>query len=62
MDTPMVATLLIAVAMFSIMYVAMMVKLVELARLEEEVILMEQSDRGPVAGEAVSAPNLGGDA
>lgn len=62
MDTPMVITLLIAVAMFSVMYVSMMVKLVELARLEEDVLLMERSDLGPVAGAAVSAPNLGGDA
>jgi len=61
MDTPMVLTLLIAVAMFSVMYVAMMVKLVELAKLEEEVILMDQSDLGPVAGAAVVAPSLGGD-
>ena len=61
MDTPMVVTLLVAVVMFSVMYAAMMVKLVELARLEEEVILMERSDDGPVAGEAVSAPTLRGE-
>ena len=59
MDSSMVITLFLAVAMFSIMYVAMMFKLVELANLEEQIIRRDQSGTGPVAGEAVSAPNLG---
>jgi heme exporter protein C len=59
MDSSMVITLLLAVAMFSIMYVAMMFKLVELANLEQQIIRLDQSGTGPVAGEAVSAPNLG---
>ncbi len=62
MDTPMVITLFIAVAMFSVMYVAMMFKLVELGKLEEQVILGDLSSAAPVAGSAVTAPTLGGDA
>jgi heme exporter protein C len=62
MDTPMVITLLVAVAMFTVMYLAMMVKLVELGSLEEQVILNEHANLGPVAGAAVRAPSLGGEA
>ncbi len=59
-DTPMLATLLLAVAMFTVMYVAMMVKRVELARLEDEILVSEQVDDSVVAGEAVTAPSLDG--
>ncbi len=59
MDSSMVFTLFLVVAMFSIIYAALMAKLVELANLEEQIIRREQSSTGPVAGEAVSAPNLG---
>jgi heme exporter protein C len=62
MDTSMVVTLLIAVASFTIMYVAMMFKRIELARLEDEILIEEQSDRGPAAGDAVVAPDLSGGA
>lgn len=62
MDTPMVVTLFIAVGMFSVMYVALMSKLVELGKLEEQVILADRSSTAPVAGSAVTAPFLGGDA
>lgn len=62
MDTPMVITLFAAVAMFSVMYGAMMFKLVELGKLEERVILTDQSSATPVAGAAVTAPSLGGGA
>lgn len=59
MDTSMVITLFLAVAMFSIIYVAILAKLVELAKLEDRIIRGDQSGEGPVAGAAVSAPNLG---
>lgn len=55
----MVVTLFIAVGMFSVMYVAMMSKLVELGKLEEQVILADRSSTAPVAGSAVTAPSLG---
>jgi hypothetical protein len=45
--------------MFTLMYLAMMVKRMELARLEEAVLRAEQSDAGPVAGAGVTAPSLG---
>jgi heme exporter protein C len=61
MDTEMVVTLLLAVAMFSLFYVALMVKRVELAKLEDDLLLRDVSDDGPVAGAAVTAPTLGGD-
>jgi hypothetical protein len=44
------------------MYLAMMVELVELGTLEEQVILNEHANLGPVAGAAVRAPSLGGEA
>jgi hypothetical protein len=40
------------------MYVAMMFKRIELARLDDDVIVAEQSGSGPVAGEAVTTPDL----
>ena len=60
MDTSMVVTLLIAVSSFTVMYVAMMIKRIELARLEDQILIAEQSDRGPAAGDAVVAPDLTG--
>lgn len=60
MDASMVVTLLIAVASFTIMYIAMMIKRIELASLEDRLLLEEQSDRGPAAGDAVVAPDLTG--
>ena len=62
MDTSMVVTLLIAVASFTIMYIAMMIKRIELARLEDQILIEEQSHRGPAAGDAVVAPDLSGGA
>ena len=61
MDGEMVIALLVSLAMFTVMYIAMMVKRMELARLEEQVLRSEQSDAGPVAGAAVTAPSLGED-
>jgi heme exporter protein C len=62
MDPEMVVTLLLAVAMFSLFYVALMFKRVELAKLEDRLLMQDVADAGPVAGEAVTAPTLGGDA
>ncbi len=58
MDTAIVFTLLFAVACFTAMYAAMMFKRIELARLDDEVLIAEQTSSGPVAGEAVSTPDL----
>ena len=60
MDTSMVVTLLIAVASFTVMYLAMMIKRMELARLDDEITIEEQSHQGPAAGDAVVAPDLTG--
>lgn len=60
MDTAIVLTLLFAVANFTAMYVAMMFKRIELARLEDEVLTKSRSGMGPVAGGGVTAPNLSG--
>jgi len=60
MDASMIVTLLIAVVSFTVMYVAMMIKRIELARLEDSILIAEQSSAGPTAGDAVAAPDLGG--
>jgi len=60
MDTAIVLTLLFAVANFTAIYIAMMFKRVELARLEDELLLAQQSHMGPVAGEGIAAPDLTG--
>jgi heme exporter protein C len=60
MDTAMVMTLLIAVVSFTFMYAAMMFKRTELARVEDAVLIAEQTNTGPAAGEAVVAPDLSG--
>jgi heme exporter protein C len=60
MDTSMVVTLLIAVVAFTAMYLAMMVKRIELARLEDEVLVADQTSVGRVAGEAVTRPSIEG--
>jgi len=62
MDTSMAVTLLIAVVSFTVMYSAMMIKRMELASLDDELTIEEQSDRGPAAGDAVVAPDLTGGA
>jgi len=62
MDTSMAVTLLVAVVSFTVMYAAMMIKRMELARLDDELTIAEQSDRGPAAGDAVVAPDLTGGA
>lgn len=57
-DTSMLVALLIAVASFTAMYVAMMFKRIELGRLEDGVLVAEQTSAGPVAGQAVTTPGL----
>jgi heme exporter protein C len=59
MDTAIVFTLLFAVASFTVMYAAMMIKRIELGRFEDDVLVAEQTASGPVAGEAITAPDLG---
>lgn len=62
MDTAIVLTLLFAVANFTAIYVALMFKRVELARLEDAVLVAEQTDSGLVASAAVTPPDLSGGA
>jgi len=62
MDTSMIVTLLVAVASFTVMYGAMMFKRIELARLENQILIVEQTKVGPVAGDAVVAPDFTGGA
>lgn len=62
MDTSMLVTLLIAVVAFTVMYVAMMFKRIELAVLEDEALVSEQQDDSVIAAEAVTAPSLDGGA
>lgn len=58
MDPAMVVTLIVAVASFTLMYVAMMFKRIELARLEDAILIADQTHSGPAAGDAVVAPDL----
>jgi heme exporter protein C len=58
MDTAIVLTLVLAVAAFTVMYAAMMFKRIELARLDDAVLVAEQTGSGPVAGEAVTVPDI----
>jgi heme exporter protein C len=60
MDASMFATLMVSLAAFTAAYVAMMYKRVELARLEDELLLSERSADAPVAGAAVSTPTIDG--
>jgi heme exporter protein C len=62
MDASMLVTLLIAVVAFTVMYVAMMFKRIELAVLEDEALVSEQEDDSVIAAEAVTAPSLDGGA
>ena len=58
MDASMLLTLLLAVAAFTVMYVAMMVKRIELARLEDAILVEEQTRVGVVAGDAITSPSF----
>ncbi len=59
MDTVFVLALLFAVANFTAMYVAMMFKRIELARLDDAVLVAAQTSSGPVAGHGVTVPDIG---
>lgn len=59
MDGPILAALLISVAAFSVVYVALLRHRYELARLELEAHEAAVAVTGPVAGDAVSAPTIG---
>jgi heme exporter protein C len=58
MDPAMLFTLLLAVASFTVMYVAMMFKRIELARLDDAILVEEQTQVGAVAGDAVTTPSF----
>jgi heme exporter protein C len=60
MDTAILVTLIIAVVSFTVMYAAMMYKRIELAQLEDELLVAEQTADSPVAGSAVTAPVIEG--
>ena len=55
----MLAALIVGVLAFTVVYVALMVKRIELIHLEDQRLAVEQSIQRPVAGEAVTAPELG---
>jgi len=58
-DPLMLTALVVGVASFTAIYVALMAKRTELARLEDAIAMTERSAERPVAGEAVTAPDLG---
>jgi hypothetical protein len=51
---------IVGVVAFTIVYAALMVKRIELIHLEERRLAVERSIERPVAGEAVTVPQLGG--
>ena len=63
-DSMMLVALGVGVAAFTAIYVALMIKRTELQRLEEQLTAQEQRLDRPVAGDAVTAPDLalGGEA
>jgi heme exporter protein C len=58
-DSLMLAALIVGVVAFTVVYIALMVKRIELIHLEDERLAAEDLMRRPVAGEAVTAPELG---
>jgi heme exporter protein C len=50
--------LLAGVVAFSVIYISLMVKRVELHRLNDAIHLAERGEARPVAGASVAAPNL----
>ena len=55
----MLATLIISVIAFTVVYVSLMFKRIELIHLDDERRAVEDSPERPVAGEAVTIPELG---
>lgn len=58
-DPLMLAALFVGVAAFTVVYVSLMVKRIELIHLEDQKAAIDQSMKRPVAGEAVTVPELG---
>jgi heme exporter protein C len=58
-DSLMLAALIVGVVAFTVVYISLMVKRIELIHLEDERLAAEDLMRHPVAGEAVTAPGLG---
>jgi heme exporter protein C len=58
-DSLMLAALIVGVVAFTVVYISLMVKRIELIHLEDERLAAEDLMRHPVAGEAVTAPELG---
>ena len=57
-DSMMLVALLVAVAAFTVIYVALMVKRIELRHVEDAVYVAEGGAEAPVAGASVTAPGL----
>lgn len=58
-DPLMLAALIGGVAAFTVAYVSLMIKRIELIHLEDRRVAVENAIERPVAGEAVTAPELG---
>jgi heme exporter protein C len=58
-DPLMLAALIGGVAAFTVAYVSLMIKRIELIHLEDRRVAVENATDRPVAGEAVTAPELG---
>ncbi len=58
-DPLMLTALIIGVVAFTVVYVSLMVKRIELIHLDDSKVAIEQSIERPVAGEAVTVPELG---
>jgi len=61
-DSMMLVALFVGVVAFTVVYVSLMVKRIELMHLDDRLDAAERAGDQPVAGEAVTAPNLGGSA
>jgi len=59
-DPLMLTALIVGVLAFTVVYVSLMVKRIELIHLEDRKAAIDQSIERPVAGEAVTVPDLGG--
>lgn len=60
MDGPILAALLVSVAAFTVVYTALMRHRVDLGELELRALEAAAAIDGPVAGDAVAAPTIGG--
>jgi heme exporter protein C len=58
-DPMMLVALIVGVLAFTVVYVSLMVKRIELINLDDERRAVEDSTERPVAGEAVTVPELG---